>query len=62
MQRQNKRGYQLVTEGAAAVCAMKTDSPISDLLLSVHLNGCRQHSDIPPTPQPSTTARQGMRV
>lgn len=51
-QQRNKRGYQLVTEGvdadaaAAAVCAMKSDSPISDLLLSVHLNGCRQHSDI----------------
>lgn len=32
-----------MTEGAAAVCAVRPDSPISDLLLSVHLNSCRQN-------------------
>lgn len=32
-----------MTEGAAAVCAVRPDSPISDLLLSVHQNSCRQH-------------------
>lgn len=55
-----------MTEGAAAaaaaaVCAMKSDSPISDLLLSVHLNGCRQHSDIPLPPlNPDTDSMTGM--
>lgn len=44
-------GVDADAAAAAAVCAMKSDSPISDLLLSVHLNGCRQHSDIHLTTQ-----------
>ena len=45
-------GAAAAAAAAAAVCAMKSDSPLSDLLLSVHLNGCRQHSDIPLSPPP----------
>lgn len=47
MLQRNKRGYRLVTEsggGGAAERAVKSDSPISDLLLSVHPKGCTMTS------------------
>lgn len=52
---QDKRGPHLLTEraaAAAAVCAMKSDSLISDLLLSVHLNDCRPADSTVTSPPP----------
>lgn len=52
MLQRKKRGYRLVTEsggGGAAERAVKSDSPISDLLLSVHPKGL--HRDFPPPTQ-----------